>query len=87
MRYAVVACVLLSSCATASEFRGADGSRQFLVECPGAAVRMSLCMTKAREMCGGSFQLVQANEAPGAIFANRYGMGQGMQRSIIVRCN
>lgn len=59
MRVFVVCGLLLAGCSSApQEFVGPDGRAAFVVACDDWGEAMPVCYTKAREKCGGNFDVV-----------------------------
>lgn len=90
MKRLFLVAVLLSGCASVSEFYGPDGERYINIECDGSGVPMSTCYRAASSACPQGYYLVDQRRSVGAINAAispQFGaLAQGYHKSIVVRC-
>ena len=57
-----IALLALAGCVHATHFLGPHGEQMVSLRCNGAALDMADCYTRAREECGGNFDVVDQNQ-------------------------
>jgi hypothetical protein len=62
-RLVVLAALATASCVSAKPFTTPDGKPAYLVECDGDSLDISSCYDKARETCGGDYEVLRRSEA------------------------
>lgn len=90
MRHLILATAgFLAGCAQSTPIYGPDGKQAHLIECPGAAVPMSACFSKANETCPAGYVLLNRDQSGGALAVTQGSAfaATGIQKSIVVRCN
>lgn len=83
----VALALALAGCAHADRFVGPHGENMAEIHCGGYA-RMSDCFAKAREICGGNFELADKRE--GTVYSQNYynhTVTPVATRSITVACD
>ena len=59
----VLAALAAASCVHVKPFTTPDGKTAYLVECNGDSLDISSCYDKARETCGGDYEVLRRSEA------------------------
>jgi hypothetical protein len=59
----VLMCLLLGSCTSVKPFTAPDGRSAYLAKCSGNLNDMTACYAKARETCGGDYEILNRSES------------------------
>lgn len=89
-RFAILAVIALSACATVQETMSADGEVAYAINCSGNGFGWEQCFVAAGDKCGtrGYTILERSNEAAASMHGNKDGFygEQSTDRSMLITC-